>query len=257
MELQHGEGCGDDNEADSKAESVCVGVEKLLQLSEQPAHNSAEGQGCDYLNKGIYENGYNVHNTAGKGAGYAEGNGENDKTDGIVQRNYGEQQAGEGAFCLILTDNHEGGCGSGSGGDGAQRNGLSGGELVGHHLVYDEQRNVDQDGGCQSLQNTDDGRLLAGVLQIGKAEFIADRECDEAEGNLADKGQGGYICTGVEAEALNSKSTETEGTDDNTGHKICGDVGKLEGLEYAGHHKTGEDCYSYRKQSMHNEYLQI
>ena len=136
----------------------------------------------------------------------AEGDGEDDKAHRIVERDDRQKQIDKLALCLVLAHDHQRGCGRRGGGDGAE----------------------------------DDG-LTAGFFEGGKAEFVADGERDEAEGNVGDDGELVDRVHRDKAEAVKPKLAEAVRADQNTGDQIGGHGRQTERLKHAGHQQTCKD----------------
>ena len=85
-----------------------------------------------------------------------------------------------------------------------------------------DQHAVHQQGGDDRLQDADDGGLLAGVLQLGETELIADREGNKAERDIAKDREALYLLHIVKPKSLHANEAEAVRTHQNTGHQIGG-----------------------------------
>lgn len=250
-DLQLADGDGQDHAADDQGVTVAVGVEEPLQPGEAQADQTAEDHGKENFHQRLNDQRGNVGGSVFHGLGNTEGYGEDHQAYGIVQGDNGQQHVRDRTLGLILTDDHQGGGGSGGGSYGAEGNGNGHREQVGHHEMQHDQGNVHADGGDHSLQDTDDGGLLTGLLQGRKPELMTDGEGDEAQGHIGNHGQGVYLLRGVEAQAGYAKTSQYAGPDQDTGHQIGCNVRQAEFDKKPGHQKTGEERDRDQQKCLH------
>ena len=172
----------------------------------------------------------------------AEGDGEDDKAHRIVERDDRQKQIDKLTLGLVLAHDHQCGCGRRGGGDGAEDDGLINADDLREAKVEDQQRGIDQHRGDKCLRDADDGCLTAGFFEGGKAEFVADGERDEAEGNVGDDGELVDRVHRDKAEAVKPKLADAVRADQNTGDQIGGHGRQTERLKHAGHQQTCKGC---------------
>ena len=176
----------------------------------------------------------------------AEGDGEHDEADRVVQRDDRQQDVDQRALRLILPDDHQRGGRGRRRSDGAKGDGLRNGERVRERGDGDE-RDVDEQRRGQRLQHTDDSGLFAGMLQRGHTELVADGERDEAQRDLRYERQMLDIFIACEAQPVEAKTAEAVRPDQHAGDQIGRHRGQLERLEHARHQKTRENCDGKRQ----------
>ena len=233
VDADAGDSNGSHYEGNGDSHTLGVGVEVSLTYCEEYAHDRTECDRKHNLENGIDKHGNNVNDTGVNGLGDAEGNREYDKTYRVVKSNYGKEEVGERALCLILLYNHES-CGrSGRGSYCAEND--SGGK--GKHVIANDEGEGDEndihnDAGEERLEDTDDGSLAADLLELGNSELVTDRKGDEAKSEVAkDLVVVRGVVGGVKADA---KSSEKEGSDEDARNEICGNGGKSKELYNSG-----------------------
>lgn len=222
--------------------TLTSGVEELFGEVEYKTDHCAEYEGCDNFNNGIYDDGDHIEMTLFECACDAEGDCENHKTYNVVESNYGKEHLGERTVSLVLLYNHEGCCRCGCGCDCAEGDRAGEGESVGHCEVYHCESHVNEYSSYNSLEDRDYDSLTTGFLQFGHTELVAHCKRDKAESCVGDDGELGEIFVGDKADAFNSETAETVGTDEDSGYQICGYCGKVPQLGDTGHDKTRKHC---------------
>ncbi len=192
-----------------------------------------------------------MRGTVFHGLGDTEGDGEDHQADSVIQSDNGQQDVRDRTLGLILTDNHQGGSRGGCRGDGAQGDGHRHGQQIRHDEMQGDQGDIHKDGGNHSLQDTDDGGLLTGLLQGGKAELMTDGKGDETQGHVRDHGQGVHLLRGVEAQAGYAESAQDAGPDQDTGNQVGCDVRQAEFDKKPGHQQAGEQSDCNEQKSLH------
>ena len=226
-------------------------MEETLEEGEHHTHHEAQAKGKNNLQDGLDHDGENVHLAADHGLRYAEGASEQHQTHCIVQCYDGKQYVGDGAFCLILAYDHQSCGGSGSGGYCTENDGCRQGQQVGNQEVQADEGGIHQNGGEDSLPDTDHGGLFADLLQLRKAEFVTDGKSNKAQGNVGDQGIGLDILHADKAETLHAKGAEKVGADEDTRYKVSGNRGKMHPFCKTGQHQPGKKGNGQTKQGLH------
>ena len=107
--------------------------------------------------------------------------------------------------------------------------------------MQDQQGDVHQSGGSQSLEHGDDRSLSADFLQGGQTEFVADGKGDEAQGDVADQVHLLDEFKGGEAQSGNAQTAQAQRSDEKSGDKIAGDVGKMQAFGEPGQKQACKD----------------
>ena len=220
LELRHGQRRGQKDERDGHVQAVRVGVEELFQLRQHPAAERAERERADDLDERVDDDGDHVERAGIERLRNAERHREHHQTDRVVQRDDRQQQVDQRALGLILPDDHQRGGRGRRRGDGAEGDGLRDGELAARRERDGDERDIDQEGGGQRLQNADDERLLAGMLELRHAELAADGERDEAQRDLRDQRQAVHILLRREAKPLDAEKTQAVRADEHARDQI-------------------------------------
>ena len=136
-------------------------MEHGFQLFKDHAGGSAEQQGQNDLQKRVGQDRDQIRTAGAEGFGNAEGNGKDDEPDGIVQCDYGQEQARKFAFGLILPDHHESRGRRRSGSDSAKRDRRGQRERLRHKKMDADHRQVNDDRRKYRLHDADDRSLAA------------------------------------------------------------------------------------------------
>ena len=225
VELYTGDSNGSHYECNRNSHTLGVGVEVLLTLGKEHAHNCAEHDGKYNLKKRVYNHGYDIHNAGVDRLGNAEGYREDNKTNRVVKSNDGQEEVCERPLRLILLYNHQS-CGrSGSGSNCAENDSRREGE---HLLTYDEgehdENDINDNAGEQCLEDTDHGRLASDLLKLGESELITYRKGNKAECEVTeDLVVLGRVVGRVKADA---ELSEEERADKHTRNKVCSNGGE-------------------------------
>lgn len=195
-------------------------MEEALGEGKGESHKKSEKKRKRDLEKRFNNDGDHVNDARKQCLCNAEGNSEQDKTDSIVERDDGEQHIGDGAFRLILTNDHQGGGGSSRGGYGSEYDRRGQRKDGGEDEMKKDERAVYHEGSNDCLEDADHGCLLADLLQLSKTEFVADREGDEAEGDVGDDAVIFDVGVADEAESLDAECTERVGADEDACHEV-------------------------------------
>ena len=246
-----GQGHGQEHKADGHGQTVGVGMEELFQLRQAPAGDGAQDQRGQDLQDGIDHNGIDVHDPAAQRLGNTEGNGEKHQAHRVVQSDDGQQQIGQGALGLVLAHDHQRGGRRGGGGDGAEGDGRGQGQHIRPQEMEDHQGDVHAAGGDHGLENADHQGLLAGLPQLGEAEFVADGEGDEAQGHIGDQAQAVQLLIAGKAEAGHAQRAHKTGADQKTGDQIRRHIRQMPAVHHAGHHESGKHGDGQRQQFSH------
>ena len=91
------------------------------------------------------------------------------------------------------------------------------------------------------------------MLQLGKAELIADIKGDKAQRHIGKHRHTAQVLHGVEAQSGHAGRAQAEGAHQYAGDQKRRHVGKIEAqiLEDTGHHQTGKQRKSRCQQNTH------
>ena len=126
-------------------------MEVDFQLVEHEAGQRAQTQRKDDLHNGFHDDADGVDAALFQRIGHAKRSREEHQTHRVVDGNDHQQQMGQRTVGLVLLDDHQGGCRSRCGGDGAQRDGRRHRDDVRAENMQDDQRGIDQRRGHDGL----------------------------------------------------------------------------------------------------------
>ena len=162
--MNSGEGDSHKHEADRHRYTLGVGVEEFFHEVEEYTHTATQKERSNYLNNRCNNYGINVYVSKLDCIGNTEGNCKDYKTNRIVQSNYRKEHLGNRALCLVLLNYHKGCRRCGSRCDSTENNCRLNGEHAGDNKVESDKRCVNDQGGDNSLENTDYCGLVTNLL---------------------------------------------------------------------------------------------
>ena len=238
LEFEHREGDGQKDERHRHRKTLGSRMEEAFEEGEEEAHHKSERKRENDLKDRLNEHRDHVDSARNQCLGNAERNGEENETDGIVERDDGKKNVGQGALCLILTDDHQrsGRCGCRS--DGTENDGGRERELVGSCQMNSDEHRVHQKRSNDSLHDSDDSSLLARLFELSETELVTDGKGDKAERHVGDNGIGFDVCHADKAKSGNTELTENVRSDEDTRNEVCRDGGELEDLRKSRKHQT-------------------
>ena len=226
------------HKADRHGRAVAVGVVHGLDFCQHPARDRAEQQRADDLQQGVDEDRDHIDRPGAQRLGDAEGHGEEDQADRVVQGDDRQQQAGQRALGLVLAHDHQRGGRGRGGGDRAEGDGRGDRQRVRGEQRVGNQHHVDQQRGRAGLQHADDRGLFACFFQIGQLEFAADGKGDEAQRDLGDQIERVDLVIAVKADIRDMQRAEQRGADHDAGDQIGRHVGQPGFIEQTGHQQA-------------------
>ena len=228
MEFQHAHANRQQHKGYGNGHALTSGVEELLHPVQEPAHDAAKRQRKDDFHNGFYHHSQHADLTVGQSGSNAKGHGKQYQTHSVVDGDHQHQQAGQRAVRLVLANHHQGCCRCGSGSNSAQRNGTGNADHIGEAQVQQNQHHIHHQRGDHRLQNADGDGLCAGGLQLAQAEFVANGECDEAEGCLGNNAQALHLLQRVKAQTGEFQRAKAKRAKQQTCHQISGHRRQIE-----------------------------
>ena len=256
LKLHHRKRHCQDDERDGERQPLAVGFEIFLRGGEDAAHHKAQQDGEHDFQQRLNEDARHVVMAVVDRLGHAEADREHDQTHRVIQRDNRQQQVGQFALRLVLTNDHQRRRRGGRRRNRAQHNRVRQGHRIAEHEdMQPDEHQIDHQRRRQRLKNADHRRLLAGVAKLGQAELVADGKGDEAERHVVKQAQRFHVAVRREAQTLYAELAQAVRADQNTRNQVARHSRQLERLDEAGNQQTGAERDRNAEQRFHNDYL--
>ena len=109
--------------------------------------------------------------------------------------------------------------------------------------MQQQKYDIHDNGGDHGLQNADDDCPGADGTQLAQTELVAHSKGNKAQSSLADDTEDVHFLKGVEAKSGNVQPSKEEWPQEQSGHQIGGDGGKMQQPGKAGHEQSADQRY--------------
>ena len=217
-----GEGNGEQDEGDGHCQPVGSGIKELLKLCHEQAQHRAQSDRGQDLDQGIQGDRVDAQSPALQSQGDSHGDRENNQADRVIQGHDRQQQVGDRAVGLVLTDDHQGGCRRCGRGDGSQSDADGDAEAgISDKSPEQEKRRIDDGRRRQGLEDPDHKRGFSDVPHGGHAELASYGKSDKAQGGRVDDTERLDILIGGKADPAYPQPPDPVGTDQHSREQKC------------------------------------
>ena len=164
-------------------------------------------------------------------------NAEENQGCGVVQRHHAKQRFCHRAFCAVLLNNHNGGCGRCGRRNGPQH------QRKGQRLPCRRQGGHHKHHSKQAFKSGYDNGQKTHALEIAYFKLAANGKCNKAQRHAGNKPQRLY--------PLRAEQAQHRGPNDKPAHQEARDIGQLQKLDQAGKQQPCKQQRRHVEQWIH------